>query len=168
MPTYAVSPDLKLGYELGGSLGGKTHICLSSSTIVLPVCFVKRPFLCSTIWGSETTRAVSSLSLCGRDEVRSELEKAMPCFFGLRTRAMSGRDILSSSPAMVLVFSSADGARSGSEQVVAAFGSSSLAPLPALLRKTLRRLFARKFGPSAIPSILMYSVQVVIVTWSVR
>lgn len=61
-------------------------MCLSSSTIALPVCFVKRPFSCSAVWGSEMIMAVSSLSLCGRDEDRSELEKAMPCFFGLRTR----------------------------------------------------------------------------------
>ena len=37
MPTYAVSPGLEWEYELEGSLGGKTHMCLSSSTIVLPV-----------------------------------------------------------------------------------------------------------------------------------
>ena len=166
MPTYAVSPGLKLGHELGGSLVGQTHICLSSSTIVLPVCFVKRPFCCSTIGGSETTKAVSSLSLCGRDEVRSKLENAMPCFFGFRTRAMSGRDEASASSFMTLA-ESADGAWSGLAEV-AIFGSSWLVSLPALLRKTLRRLFARKVGPSAVSSILMYHVQTVIVTWPVR
>jgi hypothetical protein len=35
--------------------------------------------------------AVSSL-LCGRDEDASELEKAMPCFLGRRTRVVSDRD----------------------------------------------------------------------------
>lgn len=57
------------------------------------------------------TKAVSSLSLCGRDEVRSELEKAMPCFFGLRTRVVSGRGAVSSSPpVMTPAFTSANGA----------------------------------------------------------
>lgn len=163
MPTYAVSPDLNFGHELGGWLVGKTHICLSSSTIVLPVCFVKRPFCCSTIGGSETTKAVSSLSLCGRDKVRSKLEKAMPCFFGFRTRAMSGREEASASSFMTL----ADVAWSGGVEV-AIFGSSSLVSLPGLLRKTLRRLFARKVGPSAVSSILMCYVQTVIVISSVR
>lgn len=166
MPTYAVSPGLKSEYEVGGSLGGKTHICLSSSTIVLPVCFVKRPFCCSSSCGSDTTRAVSSLSFCGRDEVRSELEKAMPCFLGLRTRAMSGLDVASSSLVWTLALSSASGASSGREDV-ATCGSWSLASLPALLRKTLRRLFARKVGPSAVSSILTYRVQAVIVAASV-
>ena len=91
----------------------------------------------------------------------------MPCFLGLRTRAISGRDVVPSSPVMALVFSSADGAWSGSEEV-AIFGSSSLASLPALLRKTLRRLFARKVGPSADSFMILYRVQVSIVAVSVR
>ena len=111
-------------------------------------------------------RAVSSLSLCGRDEIRSELENAIPCFFGLRTRGMSGRDVVSSSPGMTLVFSLTSGAWSGREDA-ATCGSSSLASLPALFRKTLRRLFARKVGPSAGSSIL-YCVQPEIVAMYAR
>ena len=87
MPTYAVSSELENKF----SLGGNTHICLSSATTVLPVCRAKRPFCTSWGWPSETTMAVSSL-LCGRDEDASELEKAMPCFLGRRTRVVSDRD----------------------------------------------------------------------------
>lgn len=111
-------------------------------------------------------RAVSSLSLCGRDEIRSELENAMPCFFGLRTRVISDRDVVYSSPGMTLVLSSTSGTWSGRE-VVATCGSSSLSSLPALLRKTLRRLLARKVGPLAVSSMIRCTVQAAIAAASI-
>jgi hypothetical protein len=100
--------------------------------------------------------AVSSLLLlCGRDEVGPELEKAMPCFFGLRTRVVSDRDKASSwVSAVLLVPFAGDAVESGSCIVLATCGSSPLALLSALLRKTLRRLVARKTGPLAFSSIV--------------
>ena len=99
------------------------------------------------------TRAVSSL-LCGREEFWSELEKAMPCFFGLRTRVVSDRDEASPWVSDVLFVPSAGVAFSGPCTVLATCGSSPLASLSALLRKTLRRLVARKTGPLALSSIV--------------
>jgi hypothetical protein len=93
--------------------------------------------------------AVSSL-MCGRDEDWSELEKAMPCFFGLRTRVVSDRDKASPRVSAVLFVPS-----SGPCAVLATCGSSPLALLSALLRKTLRRLVARKTGPFVLSSIVV-------------
>jgi hypothetical protein len=160
MPTYAVSSER----ESEVFLGGKTHICLSSATTVLPVGRAKRPFCGSWIWASETTMAVSSL-LCGRDEDGSELEKAMPCFFGLRTRAVSDRDRASPRASAVLFVSSAGVVvESGPCTVLATCGSSPLASLSALLRKTLRRFVARKTGPLSLSSIVlrMSNIEVVV------
>ena len=102
--------------------------------------------------------AVSSSVVCGRDEFGPELEKAMPCFFGLRTRVVSDRDKTSSwVSAVLLVPFAGDAVESGSCIVLATCGSSPLALLSALLRKTLRRLVARKTGPLAFSSILIAS-----------
>lgn len=54
--------------------------------------------------------AVSSLLLYGRDDVASELEKAIPCFFGLRTRAVSGREETSPEASTMLFVPSAGAA----------------------------------------------------------
>lgn len=166
MPTYAVSPALEMIGEESSSPGGKTHICLLSSTLALPVCRVKRPISWSAACGSEMTMAVSSLSLCGRDEERSELENAMPCFLGFRTRVISGIDATSSLPTAALMSLSADETWPGCSEVETS-GSSWSASLSALLRKTFRRLEARKLGPSALSAMLMRNVQTVTIVLSV-
>jgi hypothetical protein len=102
--------------------------------------------------------AVSSL-LCGRDEDGSELEKAMPCFFGLRTRVASDRDKVSPRVSTVLFAPSAGVTFSGPCTVLATCGSSPLASLSALLRKTLRRLVARKTGPLVLSSIVIVELR---------
>jgi hypothetical protein len=157
MPTYAVSPALRKLYEVARWVA-ETHMCLSSSTMALPVCFVKRPFSCSAAWGSEMTMAVSSLSLCGRNEGRSKLENAIPCFLGFRTRETSDRDVESSLPTPVMLSTSAAETRPDGCNLASCGSSSSLVPLSALLRKTLRRLFARNLGPSAFSAMMMRSV----------
>lgn len=98
--------------------------------------------------------AVSSL-LCGRDEDGSELEKAMPCFFGLRTRVVSDREKASPCVSIVLFVPSAGVAFAGPCTVLATCRSSPLASLSARLRKTLRRLVARKTGPFVLSSIMI-------------
>jgi hypothetical protein len=80
----------------------------------------------------------------------------MPCFFGLRTRVVSDRDKASSwGSAVLLVPFAGDAVESGSCIVLATCGSSPLALLSALLRKTLRRLVARKTGPLALSSMVI-------------
>jgi hypothetical protein len=85
----------------------------------------------------------------------------MPCFLGFRTRETSDRDVASSLPAPVMSFASVVETRPDGCKL-ASCGSSSLVSLSALLRKTLRRLFARKLGPSALSAMLMRSVQTVV------
>lgn len=143
MPTYIVS-SAQSDVRVKGHAGWRTHICLSSSTMALPVCRAKRPFACATAGGSAIARAVSSLSCWGRDEDRSELEKAMPCFFALRIRATSGRELVSSSFLMACSLVGNEPATGSS--LARRDSSSLLSSLSALLRNTLRRLFARKTG----------------------
>ena len=80
----------------------------------------------------------------------------MPCFLGLRTRVVSDRDKASPgvSPVLFVPFAGVV-VESGPCAVLATCGSSPLALLLALLRKTLRRLFARKTGPLALSSIVI-------------
>lgn len=147
MPTYTVSSaQFDIFIE-----GWRTHICLSSSTMALPVCRANRPFACATAGGSAIVTAVSSFLCWGRDEDRSELEKAMPCLFVWRRRPTSGRE-LASSP--YLLGCSLDGNERSTGSSLARPGSSSLSSLSALLRNTLRRLFARNTGPSALSAML--------------
>lgn len=131
-------------------------MCLSSWTMAFPVGLAKRLFCSCIDWGSATTMAVSWFSFRGLDEGRSELEKAMPCFFGFRMRERSLFGVSSSSclfPTLPLFLG--DWPRSWLLVVTVGVASlSSSLSLSGLLRRILRLLLARNIGP-AVSSVMI-------------